>query len=325
MALKVNFHYWGESLKHPEPIFDDYYIFDDIVVDDKRLLDQIERLRNLIKKYCNSRRNGQIPDQEIFDEIYHIITTVNDIQYNEFNAFWNALDMTYTVFKGLSEDVKKDTTKLILEKYCEKRQALYDELGYSNIIVQALRDISSSRKKGSAAINKLIDICKQYIGNLERASSVNEFKRKQVCYILPDNGDDQLFYEVLREYSLVYQYGEKNQNKRPDFLLKHFDKIFIIEAKHLKEGGGEQNKSVGELIDFVRQKNSLKEIHYVAFMDGVYFNLFIHHNKPKKNRPYKIIQQKGDIMDALKLNPNNYFVNTYGLTLLLKDLRAIIV
>ena len=51
MALRENKYYWEESLKHPEPIGDEYYISDDIIVHDKDLIKKIERLRELIIRF----------------------------------------------------------------------------------------------------------------------------------------------------------------------------------------------------------------------------------------------------------------------------------
>jgi hypothetical protein len=52
MALKSNLEYWEYSLRHPEPIFEDYYIKDNLIVENKDLIEKVERLRELIVSYC---------------------------------------------------------------------------------------------------------------------------------------------------------------------------------------------------------------------------------------------------------------------------------
>ncbi len=99
-------------------------------------------------------------------------------------------------------------------------------------------------------------------------------------------------------------------------VLKIGNNIFIIEAKHIKESGGAQDKQITELINFIKYQENIKNptIHYVSFLDGIYFNKFIkeingntNNNKCKKN---KIQSQMNDIISHLKNNKSNFFVNT---------------
>jgi len=320
MGLRNNFDYWLESLKNPEPVFDDYYMFEEIIVSDAELIKKIERLRELIISYCVVIEKNENASSEILDEIYGIIISVDKIQYTEFLAFWKCLDMTYSIFEDLSNN--KDVLKVILQKYCERRRKLYDRLGYSNTTVQALYDNGSSRKKGNAGIRKITDMCNTYFKNFNHSTTMDQFNKYKICYILPDKGDKKLFDQFLNEYNLDFEYGRGMQNKKPDFLLRYSDQFFIIEAKHLKEGGGEQNKSVGELIGFVRQAENINNIHYIGFMDGVYFNLFISPRESEQKEDV-IKRQLTDIRNTIKENENNFIVNTKGFELLLGDLKTI--
>lgn len=128
MVLKENKYYWKVSLKHPEPAADDYYVFDQVIVSDKSLIQKIERLRELIISYCVMIEKAEKSASIILDEIYKIITSIGKIQYTEFIAFWKALDMSYSVFKKLPN--QKFILEGLLKKYCEKRRKLYDKLGY---------------------------------------------------------------------------------------------------------------------------------------------------------------------------------------------------
>ncbi len=122
MTLKRNIKYWQISLKNPEPTVDDYYIFDEVIIEDKELIQKVERLRELIISYCVMLEKDKKTAKKILNEIYEIIAFTYKIQYTEFVAFWK-------------------------EKYCSRRRKLYDKLGYSNITVQALYDSVVSRKK----------------------------------------------------------------------------------------------------------------------------------------------------------------------------------
>ncbi|MGQ9707238.1 MAG: hypothetical protein ACUVWP_09660, partial [bacterium] len=90
----------------------------------------------------------------------------------------------------------------------------------------------------------------------------------------------------------------------------------ILEAKHLKGGGGHQNNTITETIEFIRYPEKSKTVHYISFMDGI--NNFIN-----KRGIYdrKTINQRKDVVKYLKENKNNYFVNTFGIKQLFSDLK----
>lgn len=120
MGLRKNIKYWEISLKHPEPVGDEYYISDQIIIEDKTLIQKIERLRDLIISYCVIIDKSKKVAEKILDEIYQIIISIDKIQYMEFIAFWKALDMSFSIFKNLPN--QKIILAEILEKYCQRRK-----------------------------------------------------------------------------------------------------------------------------------------------------------------------------------------------------------
>jgi len=317
MALKGNIKYWEISLKNPEPAVDEYYIFDEIIVEDKELIQKIERLRELIISYCVISDKNKETANKIIDEIHEIITSIDKVQYTEFVAFWKALDMSFSIFKKLPN--QKAILTELLKKYCLRRRKLYDKLGYSNITVQALYDSGTSRKKGTAGITKVLNLANKILNfkKDEHLKTIEEIKRKSYGYFLPDKGDQRLFKLFCKKFKIVYQFGKDHQGKEPDVVLKINNHFFIIEAKHIKESGGAQDKQIVETIEFIKYSENLKFIHYLSFMDGVYFNNFIW-SSSKNNT--KVSRQRGDIEKYLKNNPSNFFVNTAGLKKIFEDL-----
>lgn len=156
MVLKRNLEYWQISLKNPEAAVDEYYIFNEVIIEDKELIRKVERLRELIISYCVMLEKDKKAAGEILNEIYEIIISNDKIQYTEFIAFWKALDMSFSVFKKLPNH--KIILAELLETYCLRRRQLYEKLGYSNVTVQALYDSGVSRKKGTAGIIKVLDL-----------------------------------------------------------------------------------------------------------------------------------------------------------------------
>jgi len=316
MALKENIEYWRISLQNPEPVGDEYYVFDEIIVFDEKLIEKIEKLRELIISYCVVAEKNSETASEIFDEIYDIIISTDKIQYTEFVAFWKTMDVSYSAFKKLQN--KKAILEELLKEYCKRRRKLYYALGYSNAIVQALYDSGTSRKKGSSGITKVRDLIKEILGDVEHVKTIDEFQNQKLAYFLPDSGDKELFEEFLKKYEVHYQFGKSNQNKNPDIVLKVDNHLFIIEAKHIKESGGAQDKQIVELINFIKYSENSENVHYVSFMDGIYFNNFIWISSNKNN---KVSEQKASIEEYLKKNKNNFFVNTAGITAILEDLK----
>jgi len=314
--LKQNLDYWEISLKNPEPIIDEYYTFNKLIVQNQNLIQKVERLRELITTYCVLLEIDKQALGKILDEIYMIALHKN-IQYTEFIAFWKTLDLSYSSLRQLPEQDRKLMLHKVLEEYCEKRRKLYDELGYSNVVVQALYDSGVSRKKGKAGIEKITNLILQKLKNSQIFRTIDELRSQILGYFLPDK-NKTLFDEFIENYNIEYRFSQTYQGKLPDVVLKVVDQFFIIEAKHINETGGAQDKQIAELISFINQREPSQNIHYVAFLDGLYFNYFI--NPPKGS---KVSQQKEDIENCLKHNHSNFFVNTAGFVNLLKDLSEV--
>lgn len=315
MALKNNFEYWKLSLANPESIGDDFYIFDKIIINEE-LSKYSENMRELIISYCVLKRKKYNDSEKILSDIYNLILEKEELKYTEFIAFWKVLDFSYSIFKKYPNN--KQVLSKLLDNYCEKRKELYDKYCFSDITIQALYDSNASRKKGSSGIKKIINLVEKNL-KLKRLENT-EINRNQF-YITPDKGQKDVYVKILKKYKIKATLQKTNQGKIPDFLFKVNKDIYIVEAKHVKEGGGEQNKSITELINFIKQSENSSNIHYISFLDGIYFNLFISYKDKKRNN--KVSRQKREIERALKDFKQNYFLNTKGLEIFLKDLSRI--
>ncbi len=71
-------------------------------------------------------------------------------------------------------------------------------------------------------------------------------------------------------------------------------------------------------------------IYLISFMDGVYSNKILNLTNEEINNPELITKkqinklklQQHQIVDNLKINNNSFWVNTYGLIELIKDLKS---
>ncbi len=207
MALRENIEYWRISLANPEPLADEFYVFDEIIADDPNLTAKIERLRELIIAYCVMTEKNATEANGVLDEIYSIIVEIERIQYTEFVAFWKVLDMSYSVFKTLTNKKKKEVLARLLRRYCERRRRLYDKLGYSNVTVQALYDSGASRKKGTAGPDKIIALINEILGDIPRVEDLGRLEANQTGYFLPDKGGRTLFGEFCGHHSITYNFA----------------------------------------------------------------------------------------------------------------------
>ena len=203
--LRRNLDYWEISLKNPEPIIDEYYTLDKLIVQNQNLIQKVERLRELITTYCVLLEIDKQALGKILDEIY-MITLHKNIQYTEFIAFWKTLDLSYSSFRQLPERDRKLMLHKILEEYCERRRKLYDELGYSNVVVQALYDSGVSRKKGKAGTQKITNLILQKLKNSQTFRTIDELKGQILGYFLPDK-NKAFFDEFIENYNIEYRFS----------------------------------------------------------------------------------------------------------------------
>jgi hypothetical protein len=341
-----NIDYWRYSLDYPEPedLEEEPYIHDEYIVNDSNYLAQVNYLRDLLTTYCTLSRfierepscthkelgvsaatadepseNPQDIYQLVLKEIDRLLINVENIHHTEFVAYFKCYGISHSDYRR-EKNMQQRLTLLreILQRYCKNRKERYDQLGYTHVIQQALYDSAVSRTQGASGIQKL----RQIIGQSARDSKVTiqeaktSFEFTQSEYSFYPISYKKAFEELREKVKLRYEYGQKSQGKIPDLVIKIKDRLLILEAKHIKESGGAQDKQIDELIKFISQKEE-GLISYVAFLDGRYFNKFRDTLSAEKVR-----RQREAIEKALQDYPNNYFVNTAGLHKLLADLLS---
>ncbi|MCF7846524.1 MAG: hypothetical protein K9M51_00370 [Candidatus Gracilibacteria bacterium] len=251
-------------------------------------------------------------------KILEIIKTKN-INYSEFVSFWPVVDISYSLFKKMTEEDKIKIIEKIVKKYLEMRHTLYLSYGYSPTTLQVGKDAKAHKESGNLGgkkVAKILDTFGYKNANTEPLETFISKGRKK--YIEADKKGKKLFKQLLEKEKIAFAWSEQKENKFPDFLIRHKDLIFIVEHKHMKEAGGGQDKQMSEIISFIRSKEKNSMVYYLSFLDGIYFNLFTQKKYLKKG---KILNQFSAIKKALKDNPKNYFVNTAGFKMLLENLN----
>jgi hypothetical protein len=340
-----NIDYWRYSLDNPEPegLEEEPYIHDEYIVDNSNYLTQVNRLRDLLTTYCTLSRfierepsctheelglsaatadtpseNPRDIYQLVLNEIDRLLTNVENIQHTEFVAYFKCFGISHSDYRREKNTQQRlILLRKILQRYCEHRKERYDQLGYTHVIQQALYDSVVSRKQGTAGIQKIRQIIEQVeqesLVKIWEAATVDELTQLEYGFY---SISQKAFKKLIEKFKITYKFGQEKQAKIPDLVIKIKDRLLILEAKHIKESGGAQDKQIDELIKFISQKEK-ELISYVAFLDGRYFNKFRDTSSADRVR-----RQREAIEKALKDYPNNYFVNTAGLRELLANLLS---
>ncbi len=303
--MKSNKYYFEISQRNPESHLDENYF---LLEKHPQLSDYISGVKEIkeilitIKKLQEEKEKNQIIEKYFLK----LFKTFNQKFANcsELGCFVNACDTTRDLIQKDYNSFKK-ITKLFLKK----RDS--DDKVPENWI-QAILDSNSSRRKGELGENKLIKILKKL--KFKKAENWKDFNKQEICAV---KFSKKLFSmeDVKKELNLTIPL--KKQNKKLDLIIKFNKKIFLLEAKHLNVGGGEQDKQVSELIEILSIKKERSDIYFISFLDGTYSNILL---GGISKRAKKRLKQREEIEEYLKNNPNNFWLNTVGFKALFLDI-----
>lgn len=313
------------SLKNPEPIIDKFYLKAGsllISLDPQNptiLMKQNADLLESISAYnfASKEKNKEITKKALQKILQ--ITKGKNINYSEFISFWPIVDISYSLFSKMSEPEQMQIIKEITEKYIELRHGLYKTYGYTPTTLQVGKDAKAHKESGNLGINKVSKILEDNGFKNSDHETVDKFvSTGDKKFIQSDKKGKKLFKKLLLHYKISFSWSSKKEEKMPDLLLKYKNHIYIIEHKHMKESGGGQDKQMNEVISLIGFGEKNKNFHYIAFLDGLYFNLLANKKNLSKGKVYN---QINSIKQNLKNNKQNYFVNTAGFKKLLQEFK----
>lgn len=300
--IKDNLDYFKISIQKPETPDTRYMCLawdkdiDEYVKSTKKLKELLATIKTLKARKEDAER--------IYEELFELVKNKFSSK-SELNCFINACDATTaTVMQNGGETFRK-----LVDLYLTHRD--FTELTPKEWI-QAIIDKGASRKKGNIGELKVVDLARQ--AGFNEVKNWNAFKNNNKAVARFSKG---IFDAEKIENNLGLMIDFKSQDKMLDVILKDGNKIAFLEAKHLKEGGGEQDKQIKELIDIVDKCPQNENVYHVAFMDGLYSNILLKQKSSSKKN--KVEKQFAEIESALKRNKNCFWVNTKGLTTFLKD------
>jgi hypothetical protein len=312
------------SKRNPEPYLEPYYRKNFLVITappqrSNDLMKANRDLLDLITAYAVAHaRNEKRLCSGYIDDIARVLATAG-MNYSEFASFWAVCDITYSIFKKMNIATQRALLRDLVEQYIELRHHVYGFHGYTATTLQVQADSFAHKHSGSLARTKIIDLLhKRGFSRLRAFTSRFAAPVPNKIFILPDGGDKTLFVRFLGDTKTRFAWSRRHDGKLPDFVIFSEPHTFIVEHKHMKEGGGGQDKQIVEIIDFVEQSEPKSMTHYVAFLDGAMANMLMADQRSSG----KLSAQLRHIERALRLYPKNYFVNTAGFNALLDALPA---
>lgn len=309
-----NLDYFNLSLNNKEELIDPYYhlvVNRTVIPFTKEKNNKLTISNQNVIRYISSVQTmiqiGKSMDSPEVEEILNLIIdelNTPGMNLSAFSQYFNVHNMNYSVFQSLKYSEKITVLKFVIKEYIKNRHELYVNHGYSNIVLQVMSDNYSHKRKGTYGTNKIISILK-----LLDICHINEMPfgsfEKEKYYLLPDKKDKKLYIELAKKYGIKIHSKDKTTEKYPDAFIKTGDDYFIVEQKNMKETGGGQDKQTLEITDFIDRQPEFKKLHYITFLDGIYFNNI------DNNSAGKTSQQYNDIVSALYKFPDNFFVNSY--------------
>jgi len=262
-------------------------------------------LIELIKKYNNLNVSGDISQNENIINSIDECLRCDGMNLCPFSQYLMIHDLTYDIYLNELNFVEK---KYIIDSYLEDRHQMYMNHDYSDIIFQVMTDNYSHKRKVVIGVEKIRRVCEEngihhFSGNFD----------DNIFFLLPDNGEKELFKEALSKFLIKFDFANTHQDKMPDAFIKYNDTFIIVEHKKMKSTGGGQDKQITEIIDFI--KFGERGVYYVSYLDGILFNQLINPSARQK-----IYRSKLDIIRNLENNPYNYFVNEFGFNKLINSI-----
>lgn len=251
---------------------------------------------------------------QILQNIIDILESTDLINYSAFCVYFQVLKYSYSSYNAnkskMSKNEKIELIKKIVEEYIDYRHNVYFSHGYSDQVLQVMSDAASSRRNGITGIQKIEKILSP--NGFTHIHDLRTFSNTKTCYLLPDKGDKEVFNAILGANAIQFTFHEKREQKYPDMLIKIEKDMFIVEHKLTNGEGGSQNAEINEIIEFIAAAEKNPNVHYVSCLQGNFIkNLSRGANKSKA--------QNENIRKNLTRCPNNYFVNGFGLQLLIDD------
>lgn len=309
-----------DCLKHPEKLVDEFYCHDELIIS----ANPEEPNTPIMKSWMDVRKRITAAEVALNDEddqsfsihvkrLDSLLTGLQYANFLEFTSFFPVMDVSFSMFQGLAEPERIEFLDDMLRAYIERRHGTYQTHGYSPSTIQVRKDFERHKSQGSSGKRKIRQLFQD--NNFSEGPIVSG--KRTFCFIDDAVGMRSLKHICGSQRTWYDEWSAMHQGKKADLVFRSESNYYICEAKHVKEGGGGQDKQIAEIVSFIDSGEFARKqpnLHYVSFLDGVYFNKFI--DPRNGTKPHN---QKERIEFALQ-SGRSYFVNTHGLNQLLSSI-----
>lgn len=309
-----------ECLQHPERLVDEFYCHDELIISpsqDHPATPVMQTWTEVRERITAAKVALQDEDQDAYDRcvarLDHVLTSRDNVNFLEFTSFFPVMNVSYSMYRKLPTEDRKQFLDTMLRTFIAKRHDIYGAHGYSASTIQVRKDFEKHKSQGNFGNEKLRHILEQF----QYREAPVESGSKTFCFIDDATGKRSLERLQADGASWYAVWSAAHQGKQADVIFRSDNAYYICEAKHVKEGGGGQDKQIAEIISFTNigdHKTKRNDVFYVSFLDGVYFN------KLATAQRGKVYEQRAQIEAALGGGAPSYFINTYGLCRLLQSI-----
>ena len=325
MMQMDNLVFFEESVNHKEELIDSsYHSFIEriIIPKTKNETNDLTQANTNVIRYISTIETmlTELKYPIEYEEITKLLIRIRNelkttgMNYSPFCQYFNIHNINYSLFINQNESVQIELLRFLVPEYINNRHSMYLSHGYSNMVLQVMSDNYSHKRKGSYGTN-IIARKLTSLGFVDLSMRNNiEIESTSKSFLLSDKTGKKAFEQFAKRNNINLSEKGMNTKKYPDALIRIGSDYFIVEQKNMKEGGGGQDKQTLEIINFINKKPEMKNLHYVTYINGVFFNSIENTTQAKASSQYS------DIQETLRKHKENYFVNSYGFDILIDSM-----
>ncbi|MBI5700028.1 hypothetical protein HZC35_06995 [Candidatus Saganbacteria bacterium] len=311
MPPKTNLEYFNVSMDNPEFLIDGHYAHLENILSNTQIINNVNAIREEIKRLTSEGVKYQKID---YLKLFNLLRA-EGAQLTELSAFAVACGMSHSSLVSLPQGSALEALQNIIDLYKKNRAILYSNIDNKYEIIQAMYDVRASSRRGKIGQDKILKILLER--GVPQTNIWSSFENDKNAVAVTQNAG-AFSIKNLRKY-LRISFDFRHQEKIIDILLKISGHYFLIEAKHIDESGGAQDKQISETIDLIKLTEKGNGIHYLSFLDGRYSIGLFGKNSITPSPRNKMDRQRNEILATLKRNKQNYYLNTFGFIKLLED------
>lgn len=321
--MKNNLEVFTLMKKNPESLIDRYYADQNNLVIIPKTKDESNALTTAAEdlyRYIDTFEtlNTDLKNQASADLIHQLLIKIDNIimntpniNFTSFCQYFLVYNLSQSLYRVIEDEDRLPLLKDLIIGYIENRHHIYKSHGYTPIVMQTMCDNYSHKRKNKTGAIKITTQLHE-IGITNVITHIDEDDTLDMYYLIPDMFNKTLIQEIFEKNNISINSVRLSQ--LPNVIIKIKKDYFLIEHQTMKETGGGKEKKAKEKLDYIKQKTTNPNLHFITYIDGPLPNAIFSQNK--------VIQRirAKEFRRILKTKPQNYLMNTYAFAEFFKDL-----